>query len=99
MLYKCKNCEETTNWVLDGQAVEEKRDFTAHCGACGHTNIIRVSVHPPPNDRYKDEEWLREEYRSKTMSDIADQCGVSAMTIYQWLKRHNIATRKRGKRL
>ena len=99
MLYKCTNCGEMTPVPLAQQAVEEKHEFDAHCQACGHTSVIRVSVHPPPNDRYRDKEWLREEYRGKTMSEIADQCGVSAMTIYQWLKRHNIATRKRGKRL
>jgi len=33
-----------------------------------------------------------------SMQEIADICGVSAMTIRDWLLRHNIETRGRGQR-
>lgn len=88
---------------LDGEMLHAGREveLLADCSACRHTSMIRMSVHPPPNDKYRDKAWLYEQYENKghTMSEIAGQCGVSAMTIYQWLKRHGIATRGRGQRI
>lgn len=44
---------------------------------------------------YRDEEWLREQYRdlSRSSIDIADQCDVNPATICKWLNRHGIEIR------
>ena len=48
---------------------------------------------------YRDEIWLRNAYLTKslTMSSIAASCGVSPMTIQNWLDRYGIPTRPRGR--
>nr|ADE29264.1 regulatory protein [uncultured virus] len=45
--------------------------------------------------RYRDEEWLREQYleRGQTMREIADMCGCSQTTVSKWINRHGIETR------
>ena len=49
---------------------------------------------------YRDRNWLEIEYlnKNRTMSSIATECGVSSMTIQNWLDRHSIPTRPRGRR-
>lgn len=39
------------------------------------------------NDFYKSPEWLRKRYvvDKKNIKEIAKECGVSHMTIYNWL--------------
>ena len=48
--------------------------------------------------KYHDEEWLRREYVDKRRStpDIGKECGVTATTISDWLKRHGIKTRSQS---
>ena len=48
---------------------------------------------------YKDATWLKNAYLTKkqTMSSIAKSCGVSPMTSQNWLDRHQIPTRPRGR--
>jgi transcriptional regulator with XRE-family HTH domain len=46
--------------------------------------------------KYKDKEWLREQYRNHTQAEIADKCCVSRGTISRWLNKHNIETRGPG---
>ncbi len=43
----------------------------------------------------KDEEWLREQYcdKEKTTYEIADKLGVSAVTVGNWMRRHEIESR------
>ena len=45
--------------------------------------------------QYHNEAWLREEYvvKGRTTTDIAEECGVTATTISDWLHRHDIGTR------
>ena len=52
-----------------------------------------------PEHAYKDKKWLTKAYvkEGRTMSDIATSCGVTAMTIHNWLRRFNIETRRRGR--
>lgn len=54
-----------------------------------------------PNNatNYRNETWLRNAYLTKnlTMSSIAAACGVSPMTIQNWLDRYGIPTRPRGR--
>jgi len=49
---------------------------------------------------YHDVDWLRTEYigNNRTMADIAKQFGVTPMTIHQWLTKHEIPTRPRGRK-
>ena len=49
---------------------------------------------------YVKDDWMRAKYvdEKMTLQEIADICGVSAMTIREWLMRHNIETRGRGQR-
>ena len=48
---------------------------------------------------YRNETWLRNAYLTKnlTMSSIAAACGVTPMTIQNWLDRYGIPTRPRGR--
>jgi len=45
--------------------------------------------------KYRDEEWLREQYveRSRSTIDIADECGCHSGTVGRWLDRYDIETR------
>ena len=44
---------------------------------------------------YQNEEWLRREYHGngRTLSDMADECGVTGTTIGDWMDRHGIERR------
>lgn len=43
-------------------------------------------------DFYKNEIWLRKRYvlDKKSLEEIAKECGVSHMTIFNWLKKFNL---------
>jgi transposase-like protein len=45
--------------------------------------------------RYHNREWLEEKYHNErlTMKEIADECGVTATTISDWLDKHDIESR------
>ncbi|ASR76522.1 hypothetical protein SEA_SAMISTI12_92 [Streptomyces phage Samisti12] len=43
---------------------------------------------------YKSEKWLRARYRQKTALQIAEECGVSEMTITRYLETFNITRRR-----
>ena len=47
------------------------------------------------NVKWKDEEWLRQQYieERKSIREIAGECGVQNRTIAYWLKKLNITTR------
>ena len=64
------------------------------------TYIANIKVRLELDPYYQDCMWLTEEYQNKerTMADIAEQFGVSPMTINKWLVKHNIDTRPRGAR-
>jgi transposase len=51
-----------------------------------------------PKKMYRDENWLREQYvvGGRTMTDIANEFGITAMSIQNWLDKYNIPTRPRG---
>ncbi len=71
------------------------------CPECNKHYGISVMVYAKlPEGMFKDKLWLEEAYciEGKTMEEIATECGVTAMTINNWLKRHNIPTRDRGRR-
>ena len=60
--------------------------------------IANIKVRVELDPYYKDCMWLKNEYidKQRSMADIADQFGVSPMTINKWLNKHNIDTRPRG---
>ena len=63
--------------------------------------VAEVKYWIKPNKRmYHDKDWLHEEYvvKGRTMADIANQFSITPMSIHQWLGKHNIATRGRGRR-
>lgn len=49
--------------------------------------------------KYMNKEWLKNEYRNKTTTSIAKECGVSPSIILKWLKKNNIAVRTRNERM
>lgn len=54
----------------------------------------------PAKPMYHNKNWLEEEYvvKNRTMADIAEQFGITPMSIHQWLGKHGIETRSRGRR-
>jgi len=48
--------------------------------------------------KYRDEEWLREKYWDEELStnEIADLCGVTNVTISNWMSKHGIEKRPRN---
>jgi len=50
--------------------------------------------------KYRDEEWLREQYweNEKSTRDIADECGCGPETVRRWMKRHGLKRRAGGGR-
>jgi len=49
--------------------------------------------------RYRDEEWLREQYweEEKSTLEIADKCNAGSSTISRWMKKHEIPSRELGR--
>lgn len=47
------------------------------------------------NIKYRDGEWLREQYavKERSMASIAKECGICAPTVLYWLRRHKIPLR------
>jgi len=46
---------------------------------------------------WEDETWLRNEYSTKTITQIANEQGCSTATIHRALKKHGIKSRPRGR--
>ena len=92
---ECPHCEESLSVeVPKGMA-------TVTCFSCGEKIVARLRIDPIESQRlYRDYVWLHTEYvqNERSMADIAQQCGVSPMTIFGWLSKHGIETRPRGGR-
>ncbi len=95
--YTCPECGMHSS-ISCSDVITDEWTTMAVCSHCEWPVIIRISVQNPPNQDYRDKDWLEMEYTCnlRTMSEISEACGVSAMTIYHWLKRHGIPTRPRG---
>lgn len=67
---------------------------------CGEYQMVLRPVPFVSGKKYRDKEWLVEQYINKqmTMQEIGDMFAVSPMTIYTWLNKHDIPTRGRGRR-
>lgn len=48
--------------------------------------------------RYKDEDWLRQQYvdKERSMGEIGDMCGVASGTIHNWIEKFGIESRSRS---
>lgn len=69
----------------------------------GDENVMVVEIKyfiKPAKPLYHRKDWLEEEYigKNRTMAEIAQQFGITPMSIHQWLTKHNIPTRPRGRR-
>jgi len=66
----------------------------------GQEYIVEVSVKPFENKWYRNKAWLIDNYinKNRTMADIAEKANVTPATINQWLVKHEIPTRSRGRR-
>lgn len=55
----------------------------------------------PAKPLYHRKDWLEQEYigNNRTMAEIARQFGITPMSIHQWLTKHGIPTRSRGRRV
>ena len=101
MLYKCQYCGQMSNFTLPNiTRVIDTLTTVVECEHCEKDTVLALAIQKPPNQDYRDKDWLEIEYtvNRRTMSQIGEMCGVSAMTIYGWLKRHGIETRKRGQK-
>lgn len=67
----------------------------------GDKYTLEINVSKIPNKPlYQDRAWLTREYvdRGRTMQEIADQFGVTPMSIHGWVKKFDIPSRPRGRR-
>ena len=101
MTINCVDCGEPNKVKLENKTLDggESEEMLIVCSSCEWPNVLRLSLINSNHD-YRDGDWLRMHYvdRDLSMAAIAEKCGVSAMTIFHWLKRHNITTRRRGQR-
>ncbi len=86
---------------LNNLKTNEKDSKTMTCGTCNE--LVRFDYVILPvyrKNMYRNRNWLNQKYtiEQKTMSEIGDMCGKSAMTIRDWLQRHEIPIRSRGRR-
>ena len=98
-------------WLRE-QYVEEKRSTYEIADQCGcHSSTVSdwLKKHgiesrsraEAADARLADAEWLREQYvnRKKKTREIADICECSHSAVVNWLDKHDIKTRSRGREL
>tara|TARA_Y100000746_G_C15446821_1_gene425351 strand:- start:1187 stop:1513 length:327 start_codon:yes stop_codon:yes gene_type:complete len=99
----CPSCEHPFSISIETLKIggEKKTRLCENCGQYIKFEYKLNMASTRKKDRlYLREDWMRRKYldEGKTMQEIADICGVSAMTIRNWLVEHNIHTRGRGQR-
>ena len=69
-------------------------------GENGENFVASIKVRQELDPLYRDPLYLMENYveKERSMAEIADEFGVSPMTICNWLKNHDIESRPTGKR-
>ena len=98
--WKCEKCNRenrtTDPWSIASVLIDTQ--MSTECSRCKSLHLITVSV-KTLNDDFRNGEWLTTAYVTNgyTMAQIARMCGVTPMTIQNWLRRHNIPTRGRGR--
>jgi transcription elongation factor Elf1 len=99
--FTCPHCNDVVKLQLMNLQMMVTDKKTVTCRSCNGKVTFEYLIRPK-YDRamYKNKEWLEDQYivQKKTMSEIGDLCGKSAMTIRDWLRRHGIPTRTRGPR-
>jgi transcription elongation factor Elf1 len=99
--FDCPHCNSTMQLQLINleTGVSDKKTIT--CKSCKERVTFEYQIKPLyQRSMYKNKEWLEDQYvvKKRTMSEIGDICGKSAMTIRDWLKRLGIPARARGPR-
>ena len=94
--------EPQGGWVIDDLRLHEigKDTFGWTDPDTGYEYTMRVSVSKrEPKPLYRNKGWLETQYigHGRTMQSIADQFGLSPMSICKWLHKFNIPTRPRGR--
>ena len=69
-------------------------------GKNDETFVASISIRQELDPLYRDPSWLMTEYveKERTMAEIADQFGITPTAVNQWLLKHEIPTRSRGRR-
>lgn len=97
---------ENKGWLRSHYIDKEQSviDIAEKCGS-GKTTVVRwldkhgietrSNTPDVPDERLKNERWLREQYlrQEKSTMDIAKQCDCSSSTVVRWFQEHNIETR------
>ena len=98
---RCPSCNHPFEVaVIELKAGGERK--TRLCENCDQYIKFEYKLHMASTSKrnrlYVKEDWMRKKYldEKKTMQEIGDICGVSSMTIRNWLVNHNIETRDRG---
>ena len=98
---RCPSCEHPFELALIELKVGGEKK-TRLCEKCDQYIRFEYKLHMASTSKssrlYVKEDWMRKKYleEKKTMQEIANICGVSSMTIRNWLVNHNIETRDRG---
>jgi hypothetical protein len=99
---RCRICKGHNVFEVGDQLLTiDNSRVTKNCESCNETIFLDIGLGSKPRKKpYRDKVWLKKEYemRGRTLSEIAQETGVSAMTISQWVNRHNIESRDRGRR-
>ena len=69
-------------------------------GANGENFVASIKIRQELDPLYRDPLWLMEQYvkKERSMADIADQFGITPTAIHQWLLKHDIPTRSKGRK-
>lgn len=96
----CPSCDHEFTIRLDSiEAGTHNKTYT--CISCAERVRFQYNLSMTTGKRlYVNSSWMRNQYldQGKTMQEIAEICGVTAMTIRDWLIKHNIPTRSRGEK-
>jgi transposase len=88
----------------EGKSIEQIADENNTSPSTIHTWLKKHNIerrewgqHPDSN-QYKDPEWLKKKYHEENLSgsEMADLCGTTKQTIYDWMRRHDIDRRDKS---
>ena len=96
--FSCVACGNGMRANID--SINQGKNIDSYtCAQCRKVNLLEFSLTLKTiNKSYKDRKWLFQKYDQErlTQQQVADICGVSPMTIGDWLKKHEIDIRPRG---
>lgn len=98
---KCLKCRKAFRIERVHDTADGIKQFFMCACVCEDVYAVTMSVVPVnlQDKAYRLKDILEELYtnRGMTMIEIGMQYGVSAMTINNWLRKHEIPTRRRGR--